>query len=219
MMVDDDKTLNRTKKSKARRPKQRFGLFEFVLGAICCVGLPGLMTAIAPVSWLEFNRVDHQVKAEARTCVFFFFPYRTQQLTDVRNVSTAFRLGDEQHRRPGDKKRGRAESEGTIRLHGPQGNAEAGQTISVSVSPASYKAIEAQIQKFLADPQQRHLTLFTVANWKFGIFFAIPVCLLTVLFVVGWSIWLAQALASPFLKLFSGPVNERWEENQEPDRS
>jgi hypothetical protein len=218
-MADEENFSSASSNSSSPQPKPRYGLFEFVVGAVFCVGFPGLVTAIAPVSWLEFHRVDHRVDVETRTCAFFVVPYRTQQLAGVRSVSTAFRQGELQHRRPGDNKRGRAESEGTVRLNGPLVNGEDGTSISVSVSPASYKSVEAQIQKFLADPQQQNLTLFTVANWKFGVLFAIPLCLLTVLFVVGWSIWLVQALMSPFLNLFATDGNEFSRENEEAERS
>lgn len=219
IMADVENSPGTSSDWKSPQPKPRFGVFEFVVGAVFCVGFPGLVTAMVPVSWLEFHRLDHRVDVETRTCAFFVVPYRTQQLAGVRSVSTAFRQGDLRHRRPGDNKRGREESEGTVRLHGPLVNGEDGTSISVSVSPASYKSVEAQIQKFLADPQQQNLTLFTVANWKFGVLFAIPLCLLTVLFVVGWSIWLARAVASPFLNLFAGNGNEFSRDDEEAERS
>ena len=207
----------------ARRVQPRFGLFEFVVGALFCVGFPGLTTAIAPVSWIELHRADQRVDAVTRTCAFFVIPYRTQQLGDVRSVSTSFRQGGMQHRRPGEKNDGRQESEGTLLLHGPQAAGKDGQTIQVSVSPASYKAVEAKIQAFLADPTQPTLTLFTVANWKFGVFISAPLSLLTVFFVVCWSIWFLQLLASPFRNFFSVDRKQNAEavpeRDQDPDRS
>ena len=187
-----------SKNSSSTKPKH--GLVEFLIGGLVCVGLPALMTAIAPVSWLEFNRVDGRVAVKAQTCLFFVIPYSTQELADVKRVSTTFKLGELQHKRAGDRKQGRAESEGHVILHGPleAGAADDEEKVAVSVSPASLKTVETKVQAFLNDPGQEKLSLFVVANWKFGLIFAIPVCLLTVLFVVGWSIWLGQMAAKPF---------------------
>jgi hypothetical protein len=185
-------------KQTATAPKQKHGLFEFVIGGLACVGLPALMTAMAPVSWIELNRIDDRVAAKTQTCVFFVFPYSTQELDDVKKVSTTFRRGELLHHRAGDNKRGRAESEGGVVLHGPNDANGNEKLISVAVSPASFKTVEEKINGFLQDAQQKTMKQFVVANWKVGIIFAIPVCLLTVLFVIGWSIWLGQMLAKPF---------------------
>ncbi|MCX7409286.1 MAG: hypothetical protein NTZ32_14500 [Planctomycetales bacterium] len=184
---------------KTTAPPPKFGLFEFVIGGVFCVGFPGFMTAIAPVSWMEFTRVAERVDATTQTCVFFVFPYSTQELADVKKVSTTFQLGDNLHRRAGDRNQGRAESEGGVILHGPEQEGQEAKTISVSVSPASFKVVEAKVNGFLGDPQQKTLKVFVVANWKFGIIFAAPLCLLTVLYVVSWSMWLGQTLAKPFM--------------------
>ncbi len=183
---------------KPTTPPQKFGLFEFVVGGIFCVGFPGFMTGIAPVSWMEFTRVEERVDAKTQTCVFFVFPYSTKELADVTKVSTTFRLGDNLRRRAGGGNAGRAEPEGGVILHGPEQAGQEAKTISVSVSPASFKTVEAKINGFLGDPQQKMLKVFVVANWKFGIIFAAPLCLLTVLFVVSWAMWLGQMLAKPF---------------------
>ncbi len=184
--------------SDATKPVQKFGLFEFVIGGIFCVGFPGFMTAIAPVSWMEFTRVEARVDAKTQTCVFFVFPYSTKELGDVKRVSTTFRLGDRPIRRAGRGNQGREELEGGVVLHGPEQEGQDAKKISVSVSPASFETVEAKINGFLEDPQQKTLKVFVVANWKFGIIFAAPLCLLTVLFVVSWAMWLGQMLAKPF---------------------
>ena len=181
-----------------KRPQPKYGLFEFLIGGLFCVGVPALMMAIAPVSWLEFNRIDDRVSAKAQTCLLFVIPYRTQELADVKEVTTTFKLGDMQHQRRGDNKQGRAESKGSVVLHGPKQGEADGEIVQVSVSPASTGSVETRIKEFLADPQQKTLSVFTVANWKVGVIFAIPASLLTVLFVIGWSIWLGQTLAKPF---------------------
>jgi len=181
--------------SKNGRPdKPKHGLFEFVLGGLVCVGVPALMTAMAPVSWLEFTRAGDRVAVKTQTCLFFVIPYRVNELADVKKVDTTFHRGENLHKRAGDGKKGRAEDEAGLVLHGPQ----EGQKVSITVSPASIKSVETRVKALLDDPQQKSLSLFTVANWKVGLIFAIPVCLLTVLFVISWSIWLGQTLAKPF---------------------
>jgi len=133
-----------------------------------------------------------------QTCLLFVIPYRTQELADVKEVTATFKLGDMQHRARGENNQGRAESQGSVVLHGPQPGKADGGIVTVSVSPASTGSVETKIKAFLADPQQKTLSVFTVANWRVGVIFAIPASLLTVLFVVGWSIWLGQTLAKPF---------------------
>ncbi len=184
--------------SKNAQPgKPKHGLFEFVLGGIVCVGVPALMTAMAPVSWLEFTRTGDCVGVKTQTCLFFAIPYRVNELADVKRIETTFHRGENLHKRRGDGKQGRAEDQAGLVLHGPQ----EGQDVSVPVSPASIKTVEARVKAFLDDPQQMSLSVFTVANWKVGLIFAIPLCLLTVLYVIGWSIWLGQTLAKPFQML------------------
>lgn len=174
--------------------KRKHGIFEFLLGGLVCVGVPALMTASAPVSWLAFQRAEGQVTAKVQTCLFFVIPYRAYELADVKHVETTFRRGEDLHKRRGDKKEGRAEDEAALVLHGPQ----EGQNVTVPVSPASIKTVKDKVMSFLDDPQQQRLSLFTVANWKVGMIFAIPACLLTVLYLVGWAIWFGNTLAKPF---------------------
>ena len=171
-------------------PPAKYGLFEFIVGGLFCIGLPGLLTGFVPVSWIDLQRVDDHVHATTRTCVFFYIPYKTQELAEVTHVSTTFKDGEIRRERHGNKNPTKSESMGTIELHGPpQGDAD-GEMIAVAVSPASTKEVEAKINAFLADPQQKEISLFTVANWKFGIIFAIPLCLLTLLFIFGWTVHL-----------------------------
>ena len=169
-------------------PSPKSGWFEFVIGGLFCIGFPGLLTAFVPVSWIDLQRVDDHVRATTRTCVFFYIPYKTQELADVANVSATFQAGTISRERNGNKTPTESESMGTVQLYGPPSGAVEGEMIAVAVSPASTKEVEAKINAFLAYLQQKELSLFTVANWKFGIIFAIPLCLLTVLFAVGWTL-------------------------------
>ena len=196
-------------------PPPKYGLFEFVVGGLFCIGFPGIWTAFVPVSWIELQRVDGHVHATTQTCVFFYFPYKTQELADVASVSTTFKEGQISRERSGNNNSTKkSESMGTVQLHGPsRGDAE-GEMIAVAVSPASNKQVEAKINAFLADPQQKELSQFTVANWKFGIIFAIPLCLLTVLFVFGWTVHLLQAI----LKFLWNPLKVTdWKEESLAD--
>ena len=192
-------------------PPPKYGLFEFVVGGLFCIGFPGLLTAFVPVSWIDLQRVDDHVHATTRTCVFFYIPYKTQQLADVATVSTTFQAGTISRERNGNKQPTESESMGTVELHGPPSGVIDGEMIAVAVSPASTQEVEAKINAFLADPQQKELSLFTVANWKFGIIFAIPLCLLTVLYVYGWTVHFLTFI----IKLFWNPLKiTDW--NEEP---
>ncbi|MDZ4779147.1 MAG: hypothetical protein SGJ19_02730 [Planctomycetia bacterium] len=153
-------------------------LFGHVLGLLFCVGLPGFVTAIAPVSWIRFERTEDHVTATAQTCLFFFIPYRTQTVDPVIGIDDRFVQGKFERRRPSEPKH-RTEDEAFLVINGEDGFAE------VPVTPLNIKSVSERSQAFLDDPQAPQLKLFVVANWKFSILVGGALSLLTVLYVVG----------------------------------
>ena len=149
-----------------------------VLGLLFCVGLPGFVTAIAPVSWIRFERTEDHVTATAQTCLFFFIPYRTQTVDPVIGIDDRFVQGKFERRRPSEPKH-RTEDEAFLVINGEDGFAE------VPVTPLNIKSVSERSQAFLDDPQAPQLKLFVVANWKFSILVGGALSLLTVLYVVG----------------------------------
>lgn len=146
-----------------------------------CVGFPGLVTAIAPASWLSFQRDGERVTATAKTCVFFVIPYRVQHVEYVAGVSDRIQFGGTSTtRRNGRTETTKADDEGFLQIKGGgESSAE------VSVSPYSLKDVVERAGQFLEDPTQRELNLFVIANWKFGLIMGGFLSLFTVLYVVG----------------------------------
>lgn len=169
-------------------------LSSFVLGFIFCVLFPGFVTAIAPVSWVRFERNDGEVTATAKTCVFFFFPYKTSVVKPLVGVGDRFIQGQIQRREAGDppNHQRRSEDEAFLVLRGTETNAE------VPVSPVSIKRVTERVNGFLDDPEAKPLRLFVVANWKFSVIAGGLVSLLTLLYVVGVLLSIALGLKRMF---------------------
>lgn len=144
----------------------RFGKFfvNHLIAILFFVGLPALVTAIAPVAWVKFERQNDVVTARAQTCLLFLVPYRTSVVTDVVQVGDRVVAGTvHRERRPGPDRETRSEDEGFLVIQGAE------QTAEVQVSPASLQSVQQKVNAFLSDPQAKVLKLFVVANWKFSV--------------------------------------------------
>ncbi len=103
-------------------PKVKPTLGTFLLGFVACVVVPGLVTAIAPVSYLTMERTQEEggsIRAEARQCMFFIVPFRTQKLDNIAEVNDhviAARSKTAEERRRTRTGRGTIEGEGTLIL-------------------------------------------------------------------------------------------------------
>lgn len=152
-----------------------------LFGLLICFGLPALVTAIAPVSWLTFQRSGDQVVAQAKTCLLFIVPFRTATVSPVASVGDRTVTGPTTYeRRPGQRDRERTpETEGFLAIHGPN------QTAEVQVTPANLQAVEGKVNAFLQNPNASELKLFVVANWKFSVVAGGLVSLLAVFYLLG----------------------------------
>ena len=142
-----------------------------------CVGFPGLCTAIAPVSWVKFQRTGDRVSAKAQVCVFFVLPYKTMTVDPVVGIGDRFVGGTEsRERRSGQRDRvTKSEDQGYLVIQGDDHAAE------VPVTPFNLKSVIERSEAFLEDPQATELKLFVVANWKFSVIMGGLTSLLTVL--------------------------------------
>lgn len=175
----------------ARSTAARLGgsLFTQLLALAVFVGFPALATAIAPVSWIQFERRDGRVSATARTCLLFVVPYKTVTIDPVTGLGDHVITGSvHRERRPGRDKLTKAEDEGFLVIRGTD------QTAEVQVTPADLNSVIERSQAFLDDPQAGELKLFVVANWKFSILMGGLVSLLTVLYVTTMTLGLALKL-------------------------
>ena len=165
--------------NRKRSPKKSFGsiLLSHILVIFFCVGFPAMVTGIAPVSWIKFERQDRQVSATAKICLLFVVPYRTLTVSPVIGVGDRFVEGTFTHEvRDSRTIRTRSEDEDYLVI---QGNEEAAE---VPVSPFSIQTVVKKSKAFLKDEQMTELNLFAVANWKFSVIAGGLVSLLTVLY-------------------------------------
>jgi hypothetical protein len=151
------------------------------------IGFPALWTAMAPVSWITFERHDVRVVAHTTTCLLFVVPFKQQTVDPVVGIGEHVHRGEiHRQRRPGRDKQTRSEDEGFLEIHGPEGTAE------VSVTPFNLKSVQERSVAFLNDPNAKELTLFVVANWKFSVLGGGLISLLTVLYVLAIVVGLFQ---------------------------
>lgn len=164
-------------------------------GFLFFVLLPGLLTAVAPVSWIQFHREGDRVVANAQVCLFFIIPYRIHAVDPVTNVAEGTHATSvSTYRRSGanNDRKVTSEKEGFLDISGPNGTAR------VSVTPHNLADVKKQAETFLKDPQAKELRLFVVANWKFGVIAGGFVSLFTLLYVVSYTlagaVWLLTKL-------------------------
>jgi hypothetical protein len=142
------------------------------------VGVPALVTAIAPVSWIRLERTGEQVTARVQTCLLFVVPFKNQSVAPVTEVGDELIAGKERReRRPGTDRFTTSDDEGILVLQGDATSAR------VQVSPASLPQVVAKCQAFVDDAAAGELTLFVVANWKFSVIGGGVVSLLAVLYI------------------------------------
>jgi hypothetical protein len=162
-------------------------LFGHVLALVFCVGFPGFVTAVAPVSWVTFERHGEKVSARARICMFFVVPYLIKTVDPVVGIDDRFVQGTVTRSRS-DKQGNRSEDEGFLVIHGTD------HTIEVPVTPFNVDSVTQRAEEFLTNSQANRLSMVVVANWKFSVFAGGLVCLLTLLYLFGILLGLWRGL-------------------------
>lgn len=171
-----------------RVPTQGLGGFGQLLAFVLCVGLPGFVSLISPISRVTLERSDGRVSARARTYVLFVIPIRSPALADVTSVD--YRIND------GLPPAGRTEPrkspptpEGHLVFHGPNET-----SISVPVSPSNIESLCQQAKAFLDDPQATQQKLFVVHNWAISIGVTGFLSLFTLLYLLNHAVNLIRAV-------------------------
>lgn len=177
------------------RPSLGGFVLQHLIVFLICVVFPGLVTLVAPASWLSFARDGERVHCTARTCMFFVVPFKVQRVDEVVAIGSRERAGGTRRKREYGRDTNQTvhvDGEGFLQIEGA-----AGQLAEVSVSPASLKQVVAKSQEFLNSTQSNRLTLFAIANWKFGGSMGGLLTMFTALYVVGYSLglinWLLRA--------------------------
>ncbi len=119
------------------RPTLGGMLLQHLIVFLICFVFPGVVTRMAPATWLTFERSGEAVHCTTRTCMFFVVPFKIQHVDQVTEISDRERAGTTKKEREfgrDTKKVVYADGEGFLQIHGV-----GDQLVEVSVSPASLK--------------------------------------------------------------------------------
>jgi hypothetical protein len=169
-------------------------VLQHIIVFLICFVFPGLVTAMAPASWITFDRTEKGVHSKTYTCAFFVVPFKIQQIDQVVGISHRERSGTTEKQRKFGRTTGKTvevQGEGFLQIKGADG-----QFIEVSVSPASLESVVTRSNEFLNSTNQASTTIFTIANWKFGGLMGGTLTMLTLLFVVGYTLQLLKWIFS-----------------------
>lgn len=179
-----------TKAQTSQKTKWGEVALQHLIVFLICIVFPGLTTAVAPATWLTFERTTERLTCTARTCVYFIVPYKVQRVDQVVSIDHREREG-EYHR---VRKHGRdtnesvySDGEGFLQILG-----ENGQKAEVSVSPASLDSVLDKTTAILNTNTPGTRRLFVIANWKFGGLMGGVLTMFTALYVVGYSLELVR---------------------------
>ncbi len=184
-IFDDEPPVRKTgsKNDPTKLPLQIFAL-------LICFGVPALVTALAPVSWVKFERHGDKVSAQAKVCLFFIIPYKTISVDPVVGFARDSKAGSVSvERRSGrPDKKVQSETQGFLVIRGEN------QEAQVQVTPHDLDSVLERSNAFLKNPQATELKMFVVANWKFSVFAGGLATLLPVFLLGCFAVVLGQGL-------------------------
>lgn len=186
-LYDDSPSATGTK-------NRALNLFLQMFALLVCFGVPALVTGIAPVSYIQFQREGERVTFQAKTCFYFLIPYKTVTLDPVVSVGRDTIAGSvTRYRRTGQRdKEVEAETQGFLVVRGKEE-----QEVQVPVTPHNLEAVVEKSRAFLTEgtavpATSRELKMFVVANWKFSVLCGGLAMLLPVLVVACFGIELVR---------------------------
>ncbi len=188
-------------KSYGNRPTFGGMLLQHIIVIFFCVVFPGGVTFIAPATWLTFERSSEGVRCDTRTCMFFVVPFKIQEVERVTGIGHRQRAGKTERKRKFGRttdKNVQVDGEGFLQIYG-----EGDEQIEVSVSPASLESVMGKSNDFLASTEKGSTTIFAIANWKFGGLMGGVLSLLTLLFVVGYTLGFLKWIFMGLRKIFA----------------
>jgi len=154
-----------------------------VIGILGFVVFPALITAVAPVSYIRFEKRGDGVAATVKQCLLLVIPFQTKTIYPVEGLDERVREARRENadeRRRNNGKKLTIEGEGTLVILGPND-----ESAAASVSPVSIKSVREKAEAFLRTPTEKPLDLFVVANWKFSLLMGGAATFFTVLYLVG----------------------------------
>ena len=180
----------------AKAPPQT--VLTLLIGLVCFVAVPALVTAVAPVSYVRFEKRDGHVAASVSQCLLFVIPYSQSTIEPVKGfeervIASRTRMPTAHERRQNKDHNVTVEGEATLIIIG-----EDEQSVSVRVSPVNIHDVKERAEKFLKEPTDTPLSLFVVANWKFSVLVGGVLSLLTILYIGGsicaFFVWLTGVI-------------------------
>jgi hypothetical protein len=177
-------------------------IVQHIIVFLICIVFPGLVTFFAPVSWVTFECNHEVVNCTTRTCVFFVVPYKVQRVDHVVEISERERTGGPKRERKHGRDTGKiihVDGEGFLQIKGVDN-----QFAEVSVSPASLESVVKNAEDFVKSKREGTITLFTIANWKFGGLMGGILTSFTALYVVGYTLGAIKLLIGVPAKLIRG---------------
>lgn len=136
-----------------------------------------------PVATTTLTRQGESVSAVCERKIFFIVPFQTDSVSKIIRIDDEVVHGslsrtlpsgsDSDRRRPPTY----AEDMASIRITGSDG------TVDVPVSPANLDSVRRRLTNFMADANQKQLSVFTVTNWKWSVVGGGLLCLLPLLYV------------------------------------
>ncbi len=183
------------------RPTLGGMLLQHVIVFLICVVFPGAVTLMAPVTWMTFERSNEVVSCTTRTCMFFVVPFKTQQVNEVIGIGHRERAGKTERKREFGRTTDEivhVDGEGFLQIHGADE-----KLIEVSVSPASLQTVSMKANDYLSSTEQTSVTIFAIANWKFGGLMGGVLTLFTLLYVVGYSLGSLKWLITNMMRCFA----------------
>ncbi len=175
--------------SQGKRPTLGEMMLQHVIVFLICVVFPGGVTLMAPVTWLTFHRSGDSVQCSTRTCVYFVVPFKMQHVKHVIAISDRERKGGKRRQREYGRETNHyvhVDGEGFLQV---QGVGE--EFLEVGVSPASLDNVVGKSNDFLKSTQDS-MTIFAVANWKFGALMGGVLTSFTLMYVVGYTLALLK---------------------------
>ena len=144
--------------------KSGFGLFGHLIAFLVCVGFPGFVSLMAPVSWVKIERNGEKFSATAKVCMFFVIPFRILTVEDVRGVDSRIQQGRSSPAGRTSHSKSDPDPEGFLVI---QGNGDT--KIEVPVSTSDVESVRDRVKAFLENSQGPTLRQFVAAHWTVGV--------------------------------------------------
>lgn len=165
------------------------------IAIVVFVGVPALITALAPVSHITLKKEPQGVSATVQANLLFVVPYSTRTVSPVTEITSRVIQGEKgtaaERRR---KQQGKSEPEGQLIFTGPQ------QKAIANALPSTLERDLARLQDFQKSPTETPLQMTVIAHWLISIVVGGIATAFAALYIVcailGFGLWLVRK-ASP----------------------